>query len=207
MSIGRDLLDVPFAEMVRNLAIAIADGQTALDRNSLETLKALNNEKVDVLSEVTEIIEPQISTVPVTVTDAAGNPVSQTVTVTGARVRPSGVGSTQMSMLQAGLFPTFYQFTEASIEVKIAITVREEAQSMTSGSSSGNPGTRGFLGLGATRAYASSVDYRTQNTYGYDANGSSVLRATLRPVPPPSRLQPTLTTINTFTNPPTVTQV
>ena len=33
------------------------------------------------------------------------------------------------------------------------------------------------------------------------------VRATLRPVPPPSRLQPTLTTINTFTNPPTVTQV
>jgi hypothetical protein len=207
MSIGRDLLDVPFAEMVRNLAIAIADGQTALDRNSLETLKALNNEKVDVLSEVTEVIEPQTSTVPVTVRDAAGNAVSQTVTVTGARVRPSGVGSTQMSMLQAGLFPTFYQFTEASIEVKIAITVREEAQSTTAGSSSGSAGTRGFLGLGATRAYASSVDYRTQNTYGYDANGSSVLRATLRPVPPPSRLQPTLTTINTFTNPPTVTQV
>ena len=39
--IGRDLLDVPFAELVRNLAVGIADGQTALDKNSLETLKTL----------------------------------------------------------------------------------------------------------------------------------------------------------------------
>jgi hypothetical protein len=207
MSLGRDLLDVPFAEMVRNLAMAIADGQTALDRNSLETLKALNEEKVDILSDVTEIIEPQTSQVAVTVQDENGNPVNQTVSVTGARVRASGVGSTQMSMLQAGLFPTFYQFTEASIEVKMAITIREERQDTTSGATSSNGGIRGFLGLGATRAYASSVDYRTQNTYGYDANGSSVLRATLKPVPPPSRLQPSLTTINTFTNPPTITQV
>ena len=199
MSIGRDLLDVPFAEMVRNLAIAIADGQTALDRNSLETLKALSEQQVEVLSEITEIIEPEVSTVPI----AGGDDV----VVTGARVRPSGIGTTQMSMLQAGLFPTFYQFTEASIEVKIAITVREEDRRQSTGSSTGTASSRGFLGLGASRAYASSVDYRTQNTYSYAATGSSVLRATLRPVPPPSRLQPSLTTINTFTDPPTITQV
>lgn len=207
MSLGRDLLDVPFAEMVRNLAIAIADGQTALDRNSLETLKVLNAEKLDVLTEVTEIIEPITTQVPVTVRNESGQLVNQTVTVTGAQVRPSGVATTQMNMLQAGLFPTFYQFTEASIEVKMAITMREENQGNTSGRTSSSGGARGFLGLGASRAHASSVDFRTQNVYGYEATGASVLRATLRPVPPPSRLQPALTTINTFTTPPTVTQV
>lgn len=199
MSIGRDLLDVPFAEMVRNLAIAIADGQTALDRNSLETLKTLSEQQVEVLSEVTEIIEPATSTVAL----SGGGEVE----VTGARVRPSGIATAQMSMLQAGLFPTFYQFTEASIEVKIAITMREENRQDTTGGSSGTATSGGFLGLGATRAYAASVDYRTQNTYSYAASGSSVLRASIRPVPPPSRLQPSLTTINTFTNPPTITQV
>lgn len=197
MAIGRDLLDVPFAEMVRNLAIAIADGQTALDRNSLETLKALAEEQVEVLSEVTEIIEPVTSTVAL----SGGGGVE----VTGARVRASGVGTAPMSMLQAGLFPTFYQFTEAAIEVKIAITIREEDRRSTASSSTATG--RGFLGLGASRAYASSVDYRSQNTYSYAATGSSVLRATLKPVPPPSRIQPSLTTINTFTSPPTVTRV
>ncbi len=142
------------------------------------------------------------TTTPVTVSVPDGNGVAQdhTVEVTGARVRPSGVERTTMSMLQAGLLPTFYQFTEVSIEVKIAITIHEEGSS----SGVGRPGP-GFLGLGASRAYASSIDYRTQNTYTYDATGSSVLRATLRPVPPPSRLQPAITTINTFTDPPSVT--
>ena len=199
MSIGRDLLDVPFAEMVRNLAIAIADGQTALDRNSLETLKALSDEQVEVLTEVTEVIEPTESTVAV-----AGG---ADIVVTGARVRTSGTGTAAMSMLQAGLFPTFYQFTEASVEVRIAITMRQEDVRETTGTSSGTASSRGFLGLGTTKAYASSVDFRTQNTYSYSATGSSVLRATLRPVPPPSRLQPSLTTINTFTDPPTITRV
>jgi hypothetical protein len=109
-----------------------------------------------------------------------------------------------MSMLQAGLFPTFYQFTEASVEVKIAITMHEESGANTVGGTQIGPG---FLGMGASRAVASSVDYRTQNTYTYDATGSSVLRVTLRPVPPPSRLTPAITTINTFTNPPIVTTV
>jgi hypothetical protein len=205
MSIGRDLLDVPFAEMVRNLAIAIADGQTALDRNSLETLKTLAEVQVEVLSDVTEVIEPTIVPVEVTVRDEHNVEHTETINVTGAKVVPSGTNSATMSMLAAGLFPTFYQFTEASIEVKIAITMREDTTS--SQASSTNVGARmGFLGLGPSLAVASSVDYRTQNTYSYGATGSSVLRATLRPVPPPSRLTPTLTTINTFTTPPSITR-
>jgi len=202
MAIGRDLLDVPFAELVRNLAIAIADGQTALDRNSLETLKALADLQVDVLSDVTEIIEPTTTPVDVSVDDGHGGTIDHTVEVTGARVRSSGSGTTTMSMLQAGLFPTFYQFTEASVEVKIAITMHEDNSASSTGANQ-----LGFLGLGGSRAMASSVDYRSQNTYTYDATGSSVLTVTMRPVPPPSRLTPAITTINAFTTPPTVTTV
>src|SRR3954451_24255800 len=115
MAIGRDLLDLPFAELVRNLAIAIADGQTALDRNSLETLKTLVATNVEVITELTEIIEPEERTL------TAGG---ETITVTGARITPSST-SIPMNMLQAGLMPTFYQFTEAQIEVRLSITMRE----------------------------------------------------------------------------------
>jgi len=201
MAIGRDLLDVPFAELVRNLAVAIADGQTALDRNSLETLKALSEAQVDVLTDVTEVIERTTTPLTVTVQDENGVSHERTVQISGAQVRPSGVGHATMSMLQAGLFPTFYQFTEASVEVKIAITMHEEGNRAASASGPA------FLGLGTSRAFASSVDFRAQNTFTYDATGSSVLRATLRPVPPPSRLQPTITTVNTVTDPPIVTSV
>jgi hypothetical protein len=192
-SIGRDLLDVPFAEMVRNLALAIAEGQTALDVNSLSTLEALANTQINVVTDVTEIIEAEERVV-----EVDGRPIP----VTGARIRPSGVHSIPMTMVQAGLLPTFYQFSEAAIEVKLAITLREvgeeEEEIQTVGPS--------FLGLGRSKAFASSVDYRHQNKYSYQATGSSVLRATMRPVPPPSRVAPRITSVNTFTEPPTVTR-
>jgi hypothetical protein len=200
MAIGRDLLDLPFAEMVRNLAIAIADGQTALDRNSLDTLRALVDTEVDVITDVTEVIEPFEHEVEIDVPDADGGTRSETIVVTGARVTASGVPSVRMNMVQAGLFPTFYQFTEAAIEVKLSITMREdrETESVVR--------TTPFLGLGLSRAYAASVDYRSANKYSYTATGASVLRATMRPVPAPSRLEPTITTINRLTEPPTVTR-
>jgi hypothetical protein len=59
--------------------------------------------------------------------------------------------------------------------------------------------------LATTKAFVSPVNYRTANTYSYSAEGSSVLRATLRPVPPPPRLTPRIITINALNNPPTVT--
>lgn len=200
MAIGRDLLDLPFAELVRNLAVAIADGQAALDHNSLETMKTLVNTQVEVLTDVTEIIEPEVRTVEVTVPDGAGGTRKEKVPVTGARVTSTGAPPVKMSMFQAGLLPTFYQFTEATIEVRLSITMREERETETRGRGAG------FLGLGRSRAHAGTVDYRTANKYSYQAQGASVLKAVMRPVPPPSRLEPAVTTVNTFTSPPTVTR-
>jgi hypothetical protein len=54
-------------------------------------------------------------------------------------------------------------------------------------------------------AFGAPVNFRTANTYSYTAQGSSTLRVTMRPVPPPSRLTPRLVTINAFTTPPTIT--
>jgi hypothetical protein len=196
--IGRDLLDLPFAELVRNLAIAIADGQTALDRNSLNTLQTLISENVPLITELTEVIEPEERAV-----DAAG----RSITVTGARITPSAAPTVEMSLFQAGLLPTFYQFTEASVEVKLSITMREDTDADSAGRFASASGNRiEWLGLRASRAYASTVDYRTANTYSYTAEGSSVLRATLRPVPPPARFEPTITTVNLFSEPPLITR-
>ena len=198
--IGRDLLDLPFAELVRNLAIAIADGQAALDRNSLETLRVLVSTDVDVITDITEIIEPLVHNVVVSVPDGLGGTKNETITVTGARVTASGAAPVKMNLIQAGLLPTFYQFTDAAIEVKLSITMREERESETLNKSNG------FLGLRASRAFASSVDYRSAAKYSYQATGSSVLRATMKPVPPPGRVEAAVTTVNTLTQPPTVTR-
>jgi hypothetical protein len=186
MALGRELLDVPFAEMVHNLALAIAQGQLELDRSAIQTLAFLIDpaNSVDLVTEITDVITP----VQRTATVPGGDPVN----FTSAEVTSSSAAPVHMTLFQAGLSPTFYQFTEASIEVKMSITIRE-------GEPSGNrPGT-------AIKLHSAPVDFRTSNTFSYTAQGSSVLRATLKPVPAPSRLTPRTITVDATTEPPRVT--
>jgi hypothetical protein len=59
--------------------------------------------------------------------------------------------------------------------------------------------------LFASGSVSSHVDYRTSNTYSYSAEGSSLLRTTLKPVPPPARMMPRFITVNTLVQPPQIT--
>jgi hypothetical protein len=190
MAIGQDLLDIPFADLVRDLASAIAEGQLALDRSSIETLKFLmaDENKIPIVPEIAEILEPASRNV-----DIGGS----SIPITGVSIRASGAAPVMMTLLQAGLMPTFYQFTEANIEVKLSITMKRTDSS----ESASRPGMVGRSVL----AFGAPVNFRTSNTYSYTAQGSSTLRVTMRPVPPPARLTPRLVTINAFTTPPTIT--
>lgn len=189
MALGRELLDVPFAEMVHNLALAIAQGQLELDRSAINTLAFLVDpaNSVDLVTEITDVITsvPRTATVPGT---------NQVVSYTGAQVISSGAAPVRMTLFQAGLSPTFYQFTEAVIEVKMSISIREGETEPS----------RPAIGT-AIKLHSSPVDYRTSNTFTYSAQGSSVLRATLRPVPAPSRVTPRTVTVDATTQPPRVT--
>ena len=193
MAIGQELLDIPFADMVRNLASAVAEGQFALDQSSIETLKFLVDEKnaIELIPEIAEIIEKASRTVKITT--PAGE---ETVTVDGVALRADPGKPVKTTLLQAGILPTFYQFTEALIEVKLSITMKRTEESDIEG-------RPGFLKR-RVMAFGSTVNYRTANTYSYTAQGSSLLRITMKPVPAPARLLPDIVTINTLTTPPTV---
>ena len=195
MSVGRDLLDVPFPEMVMNLAYAIAKGQMALDRTSLATARMLAREKVMLIQEIQEIIEPDFRTVDVKITDQDGNPGIETIRVTGARVKFESMKPEEFTLMQAGLMPTFYQFTESIIEVKMSISQKSTSSSeFEVGASLEASASWGW----GSASFASHVNYKTSNTYSYSVEGSSLLRTTLKPVPPPSRLTPRILTINTL---------
>lgn len=47
MSIGQELLNVPFGEMVQKLALSVAEGQTELDRHSTEVAKYMADQKIE----------------------------------------------------------------------------------------------------------------------------------------------------------------
>jgi hypothetical protein len=208
MSVGQDLLDVPFPQMVQNLAFAIARGQMALDRSSMETTRQLAREKVKIIEEIHETITPSFQTVNLSISDGAGGTKTESIVITGARIASESTTPVDYSLLQAGLFPTFYQFTESIIEVKMSISQKTSSSSeLEAGASLSVQGGWGPVSV----AFAAHVNYKNSNTYSYSAEGSSLLRTTLKPVPPPSRLSPRIITVNTLPmlqgQPPVVTTV
>jgi hypothetical protein len=188
-TVGADLLAVPFPKMVLSLAQAIAKGQTALDKASLNTLKVLARTQFDYIPEITEVLTPTNIT-------AGGT------TVTGVDVQLVAPRALRMSMLQAGIVPSFYQFTESVIEVKMSISSKVESQSEFEFGLEVEA-SAGFLF--ASGSMSSHVNFRTQNTYSYSVEGSSLLRTTLKPTPPPQRMMPRFITVNALVSPPVVT--
>jgi hypothetical protein len=194
MSVGQELLNVPFPQMVRSLAMAIADGQRALDKSSVETARLLAQERIALIEEIHEVITPAF--------DQVELDDGTTITITGATVDATSTDPKQYTLMQAGLFPTFYQFTESIIEVKMAISSR------TSSTSEIEAGASLGINYGPV-SFAAHVNFKSSQTYSYSAEGSSLLRTTLKPVPPPARIAPRIITVNTLPmllgQPPTVT--
>jgi hypothetical protein len=189
-TVGADLLAVPFPKMVLSLAQAIAKGQTALDTASVNTLKVLANTSFDYIPEITEVIQPGH------VYNAGGT------TVTGVDVELQPVQTARMTLLQAGITPTFYQFTESIIEVKMSISSKVESHNEFE---FGLEVSASADFLFASGSMSSHVNYKSSNTYSYSAEGSSLLRTTLKPTPPSPRIMPRFITVNTLVSPPQIT--
>lgn len=152
MSIGQQLLDVPFDEMVSSLGTAIADAQFALDKNSINILKIMGQDDTVSLPFVSvEYVEEKGTAGKLNISDKEIN----------------------TSMIGAGFQPTFYQFAETIIEVKIAISMSYESEFNVSGSTKKK-----------TKSRTTTVDASYSNKYNYSAEGSSLLRTRLVPVPP-----------------------
>ncbi|MCL1487204.1 MAG: hypothetical protein MH186_04330 [Marinobacter sp.] len=115
---------------------------------------------------------------------------------------------TRLSMMELGFTPTFYQFIDTIIEVKIAIKMtrtRESSRTLTeasrdsSSSSAGSKRGGGVFSLfggkrsssyaGKSSVQTTQVDATYSSKYSYSAEGASLLRTKLVPVPPPAILE------------------
>jgi hypothetical protein len=194
VSVGQELLNVPFGDMIKEMALAIAEGQMALDMNSVQVAQTLAETELDVGSVVLYIEET---------VDADGNVTATDVVTNDA----------PMSLLTYGLEPRFYEFTESIIEVKMAISMKKESSaeikygskfslsSTTKIKGSYSSGGLSSLLFGkvkveaentTTVAYSSTFDAKYNSKYSFSESGTSLLRTTLKPVPPPSRVIPTV---------------
>jgi hypothetical protein len=164
-SVGQELLDVPLPEMVLKLALGIAEAQRALDENSVETSVALAETTVPIVLAVTQVI-------------AADGSVSFT------QADPVDV-----SLLQIGLLPTFYQFSETTIEVTMDI------KTTTSRETNIKVSAKAKVGFSMWSASV-SVDVSHNRKFGKEVRGTSRLFTRLTPVPPPPRIAPELIVVD-----------
>ncbi|MDJ0840340.1 MAG: hypothetical protein QNK37_27770 [Acidobacteriota bacterium] len=181
MAIGQDLLNVPMGDMIRQMAFAIADAQMELDESSVEMAELMSGER--------------------TLTDEDGNLADKDGNLIGKGDDPVvedtrvHFGGEKVSLLELGFTPNFYQFIDTIIEVKIAIkitTSRTESGKRIRTTSRTRKHRRGFLFFKRKKTVtvvSSSVDGTYSSTYSYSAEGSSLLRTKLVPIPPPSVLE------------------
>ncbi len=151
--VGTDLLSVPFPEMVAKLAISIANAQKELDRNSIVILNEMGNVKKCAVELPIAAVEN-------------GSLKEDTITT---------------SMIGAGFQPTFYQFAETIIEVKMTITATQNYEEQNQ-----SKGDRVELTLDSRGITLSStpINANYTNKYNYTAEGISTLRTRLVPMPP-----------------------
>lgn len=141
-SIGQELLNVPFGDMVMQLANAIAEGQFKMDMTSCKIAKLMGDK--------------------------------ETCGIEIPNFGDSLEGSETVSLIGAGFQPTFYQFTDTIVEVKISISMCTSVEASATAS--------------FTCACA-SVSASFSAKYSYSAEGSSLIRTKITPVPPNTFMQ------------------
>ncbi len=190
MSIGQQLLNVPMGDMIRQMAFAIADAQLELDESSVRVAELMSGQRM-------------LRDADGNLVDADGKPTDEPVyedtrVFFGHEKVEGDLRPQKVSMMELGFTPTFYQFIDTIIEVKIAIQVcREGTRAGTthsekkvagvearrrSGQDSSKTGVRSVV-------TTTTVDASYSSKYSYSAEGSSLLRTKLVPVPPPPVLE------------------
>jgi len=157
--------------MVLKLALGIAEAQRALDENSVETAEALAETTIPLVLAVTQTI-------------AADGSVSFT-----------NADPVDVSLIQIGLLPTFYQFAEATIEVTMDIKTTTSVETNIKVSSKAKVG---FSMWSASVA----LEVKHNRKFGKEVHGTSRLLTRLVPVPPPPRIAPELILVDNRPAPP-----
>jgi hypothetical protein len=147
-----------FADLVRMMAEGVADAQLSLDRSSAEMMTELAATRVDVVRNITEEI------------DEKG----------GITYKPDPPQS--VSLLELGMLPTFYQFSQATVEVAMDLHIEENIDEKSEAK-------------GRKTLFAGTSSIRMERKLGRDVKMASKLTATLVPVPVPLRIEPSRTTV------------
>ena len=146
--ITRDLANAPLPQMVENLGKGIAEAQYAMDHNALRIAQQMAGFKE--------------------------NDNGELVADENALIQMEQ-GKPKVSLLSLGFTPTFYQFAETHMEIKVSFSMSESREI----SMSASVGVRAWM-------VTASVSASYSQKYQYSAEGSSSIRTKLVSVPSPA---------------------
>ncbi len=197
--------EIPFGLLVYKAAMAIADGQAALDLNSLQTAQTLAKAMLPVDSVVLAIVET---------VDENGDIKQPPVPITNTQ---------EISLLAYGIEPTFYEFAETVIDLCFWVSYYERRTKVETsydfskklstsyemsrtkyGGGGGLSLNLGIFSIGGGGGYNKTeaqgkydVDLAVSthtayqsSAYGLNASAACRLKTTLKPKPPVGHLQP-----------------
>lgn len=134
-TISTMLTNAPLPALIEQLGIAVANGQSALDRNSIAIAEEMAKAEVK-------------------------------------------LGENTYNLITLGFMPTFYAFTEATVEAKLAFSMTQST------AFEGKLSVGGDIGVVAV-----SVEASYSRKFSMSAEGSSSIAARLVALPPPDVFQ------------------
>ena len=179
------LAGVPIGEMVRSMALAIADAQFELDKSSLIMAEFMSGRRP-----LRDLDSGEF------VLDEAGKPMIGDSLVQFGYTRDSNGDPVpnRLSMMELGFVPAFYQFVDTVIEVKVALRINQvtapidpatgDVKAVPAGGWAGDAARRTGVAVTST-----PVDAGYAATYNFNVELASVFTTKLVPVPPPAVLE------------------
>lgn len=175
-TVGTELASAPIGELIRSMAMAVADAQFELDKSSLMVAEFMSGQRPLRDADTGQLV------------DQSGTPTGDPVLVDsriqfgydyvdGRRI------PRLVSMMELGFVPTFYQFVDTVIEVKLALRLNK-ANAPSAASGGALPGRASQLIVSST-----PVDAAYAASYGYNLELASVFKTKLVPIPPPATLE------------------
>lgn len=175
-TVGAEIASAPIGELIRSMAMAVADAQFELDKSSLMVAEFMSGQRPLRDADTGQLV------------DQSGTPTSEPVLV-DSRIQfgydyVDGKRVPRLaSMMELGFVPTFYQFVDTVIEVKLALRLNKASAPSTAAG--------GVLPSRSSQLVVSStpVDGAYAATYGYNLEMASVFKTKLVPIPPPATLE------------------
>ena len=184
-TVSNVLTSVPIGEMVRSMALAIADAQFELDKASLIMAEFMSGRR--------PLRDPDSGEF---LLDEAGKPIIGNSLVQFGYTRDHNGDPVPnwLSMMELGFVPAFYQFVDTVIEVKLALRINQVTAPIDPATGDLMTVPAGGWASDATRrtgvtVTSTPVDAGYAAAYNFNLELASVFKTKLVPVPPPAVLE------------------